>query len=58
MNNKKWGVYTSDKSRQTHVMPVNDIVEHIESLKCPCKPQNDWIVGHLVIHNSVSGEHR
>ena len=35
------------------VLPVNDIKEHIESLKCECKPWTKKVNGFMIIvHNS------
>ena len=41
-----------------HVMPINDLEEHIESVMCICDPQVSIIEetnDYLVTHNSFDG---
>jgi hypothetical protein len=33
----------------THITPINDIFEHTESTKCPCKPK---VEGERCVHNA------
>lgn len=37
---------------QVHVMPVNDLRPHDESLQCWCRPVDD---AGVVVHNSMDG---
>lgn len=34
-----------------HILPVNDLKEHEESVHCHCQPKVDW-VDEIVIHNA------
>ena len=38
-----------------HVIPVNDIKSHEESVHCHCKPKVDWDLD-VVVHNAF--DHR
>lgn len=33
-----------------HVLPINDLFDHVESVRCPCEPRQPH--DHLIIHNS------
>ena len=42
---------SSIEDEAIHTLPVNDLYDHVESPRCPCKPRvidDGW----LVIHNS------
>lgn len=46
-----------DKNNVWHVLPINDALEHRESVECECKPKlelqdNDGLV---VVHNAYDG---
>ena len=36
----------------THVLPVGDFKEHVESENCWCRPSRD---GEVIVHNSMDG---
>lgn len=39
-----------------HVLPVNDLREHIESEECWCRPRiEDEPNGQVIVHNSMDG---
>lgn len=43
-------------SQAVHVLPVNDLREHSESIACECRPRVEQYDSHsLVIHNSWDG---
>lgn len=38
-----------------HLLPVNDLIPHLKSVECPCRPVRDeeeWVV---VVHNAIDG---
>jgi hypothetical protein len=37
-----------------HVMPINDIKEHEESLLCWCNPKQDTEEPNVIIHNAFA----
>jgi hypothetical protein len=52
----------NDRDRPLHVLPINDLKEHIERYDCWCKPQiiafdeNGELLGVPVIsHNALDG---
>ena len=39
-----------------HVLPVNDIKEHVEETTCPCEPEVIVVNGEMIIaHNAYDG---
>ena len=38
-----------------HVIPLNDLMPHHESLKCPCNPVSDSECNTVIIHNAFDG---
>lgn len=37
-----------------HVIPINDLIDHIESVECPCDPEVKYTSdGELVVHNAI-----
>ncbi len=38
---------------EIHVMPIDDMVEHIESPSCPCGPSEDTQEPRVMIHHSA-----
>jgi hypothetical protein len=36
-----------------HILPINDIREHEESIDCWCEPEED--INGVIIHNSADG---
>ena len=40
-----------------HVMPINDLQEHIMSANCPCKPSVE-VVGAVLIYTHNAFDHR
>jgi len=44
-----------------HVIPVDDLIEHVTSDECPCGPRqepvgrDDGSTGWLVVHHSLDG---
>lgn len=45
-NEKGWSVIGN------HVIPLNDLQEHTESVECACGP---WMDGSAIVHNSYDG---
>jgi hypothetical protein len=45
-----WGVV-----HRIHVIPTNDLREHIESKRCWCRPTID---GGVVVHNAADGREK
>ena len=45
----KYGVF---KEELVHVLPINDIREHVSSPNCPCHPKQDDFAENLWIHNA------
>lgn len=45
------------KDNTIHVLPVNDLMEHVEDETCECKPTIRYVDGggKIVIHNSWDG---
>lgn len=41
---------------QIHVIPLNDLDEHIESMNCQCKPVRDDEEESVIIHNLFSAK--
>jgi len=42
-----------------HILPINDIEPHEESITCKCKPNVEHVEGNMiVIHNSFDGRER
>jgi len=48
---KKWTV-NSGGGQPTHVLPIDDALDHIESPNCACQPRND---DGIWIHNAADG---
>lgn len=40
---------------ETHIIPVDDLREHVESAACWCRPRQDSECLDLFIHNSMDG---
>lgn len=38
-----------------HVLPINDIDHHHESMSCPCNPKVDDECENVIIHNAFDG---
>lgn len=38
-----------------HVIPIDDLREHISSADCWCKPAQDQSIDNIYIHNSMDG---
>ncbi len=38
-----------------HILPINDLRQHLESIYCFCKPQKN---GLLIVHNAFDGRDR
>ncbi len=36
-----------------HVIPINDVIDHIESKGCPCRPRTNE--DNVMVHNAVDG---
>lgn len=39
----------------THIIPINDLMPHHESVDCPCNPIIDTECETLVVHNAFDG---
>ena len=62
MNNDEIDVDEVDGSKPLHVVPVDDLIEHITTGEdCPCGPEteaverDDGSMGWLVVHNALDG---
>lgn len=44
-----------NRGKNIHVLPINDIIEHIESWNCPCEPKVSLENVFLIIHNALDG---
>ncbi len=40
---------------EIHIIPLNDLRDHDESIDCWCNPERDDVDSDLVIHNSMDG---
>jgi hypothetical protein len=40
---------------RVHVIPINDLRPHEESLACPCRPRRNVGQPNVVVHNSFDG---
>jgi len=39
-----------------HILPIDDLREHVELRQCPCRPRVDDVEGTaIVVHNSYDG---
>lgn len=38
---------------QVHVLPVNDLREHVEEIDCWCRPRQDVDEPAVIVHNSM-----
>ena len=43
-----WGVFIAD-TEDVHVMPIDDIENHIESVDCHCEPRYEFHDPHLLV---------
>ena len=46
-----WGVFRT--VHETHVMPINDLREHVDLPNCWCRPKRDEEEPNLIVHNSM-----
>jgi hypothetical protein len=42
-------------SSDIHVLPVDDLIAHVESRGCVCRPRCDEGVPAVVVHNAADG---
>lgn len=51
------GEFEIDLTTDTHVVPVDDWIEHETSIACPCRPaiEDTGCGGRLVVHNAADG---
>lgn len=38
-----------------HVIPINDLMVHHESMPCPCNPKRDIECSDVIVHNAYDG---
>lgn len=38
-----------------HVVPINDLRDHVLNLRCWCRPQRDLEAPHVIVHYSMDG---
>lgn len=39
-----------------HVLPINDLREHVRSMTCPCQPYKEMVkAGWMIVHNAFDG---
>lgn len=51
-----WAVTSRGIFHDIHVVPVNDVVEHVESVLCWCRPRVEHMaMTRMVTHNSADG---
>ena len=48
-----WDRFEFGDSRFTHVVPVNDLREHVLRLDCWCHPKQDEEETSVVVHNAM-----
>mgnify|MGYP001333907532 CR=1 FL=1 len=39
-----------------NIMPMEDTIEHVEGLECPCNPESDGAQVPIITHNIVGQE--
>lgn len=44
---------TRDSAKEIHVMPMNDLREHVDSRDCWCKPTPDGDEPLVIVHHSM-----
>jgi hypothetical protein len=53
VSDKQWGLFETTKGRAryvSHVIPLEDLKEHEESLICWCNPRSDVFSEHKVLY--------
>lgn len=46
---KPWGAFESEDDEPPHVIPIHDLIAHVESGRCVCDPQ---LLGGVWVHNA------
>jgi len=52
---KSWKLIFKGEDGNMHVMPMNDLRDHIESFWCLCDPVMDTEHSDVIIHNAFDG---
>lgn len=48
-----WAVRHDSNTFDEHVVPINDLREHVLSMQCWCKPERDEEAPGVIAHNSL-----
>lgn len=53
----KWGVFTRLQKDEAHIIPLNDLKEHVFEVTCWCHPEEDDESPYrrLFVHKSADG---